>query len=85
MKLTTKEKLTVKYYPKTLSRLPGILIALYMVEFHQKDIIYYRPIYVGTTILEVSKITMMKFRYEDMHRNFEGRCSLVYSDTDSLI
>ena len=28
---------------------------------------------------------MMKFHYEVIHKNFEGKCNLIYTDTDSLV
>ena len=34
---------------------------LYMVGFHKQEIKYNRPIYGGTSILDLSKLTMMKF------------------------
>ena len=34
---------------------------LYMVGFHKQEIKYSRPIYGGTSILDLSKLTMMKF------------------------
>ena len=46
---------------------------------------YDKPVYVGAAILDVSKLRMMKFYDEVVHKSFEGRCNLVYSDTDSLV
>ena len=40
---------------------------------------------MGTTILDISKLTMMKFHYNVIHKNFENNYNLLYSDTDSLI
>ena len=56
-----------------------------MVEFYTKDIIYINPIYVGTIIMDLSELTMMKFHYDVIHRNFEGTYNMIYSDTDSLV
>ena len=46
---------------------------------------YDKPIYVGTTILDISKVCMMDFHYNVIHKHFEGRYHLIYSDTDSLV
>ena len=44
-----------------------------------------KPIYVGTSVLELSKLTIMKFHYDVIHAKFEGNYNLSYSDTDSLV
>ena len=41
------------------------------------------PTIVGATILDLSKLRMYGFLYDVMRANF--RCSLLYSDTDSLL
>ena len=56
-----------------------------MIEAHKKEILYDKPMCVGTTILDISKLTMMKFHYNVMHKNFENNYNLIYSDTNSLI
>ncbi|MFM7989120.1 MAG: hypothetical protein ACKPKO_58385, partial [Candidatus Fonsibacter sp.] len=57
----------------------------HMIEMYKREIVYDKPIYVGTSILDLSKLTMMKFHYNTIHKNFEGRYNLIYSDTDSLV
>jgi hypothetical protein len=52
---------------------------------YRKEVVYDKPIYVGTSILDLSKVCMMDFHYNVIHKNFEGRYNLVYSDTDSLM
>ena len=56
-----------------------------MVEFYKNEIKYDKPIYVGTSILDLSRLTMMKFHDDIIHNSFEGRYNLIYSDTDSLV
>ena len=56
-----------------------------MIEMFKKAIEYNKPIYAGTSILDLSKLCMMKFHYNVIHKNFEGRYNLIYSDTDSLV
>ena len=51
----------------------------------QQEIKYNKLIYGGTCILDLSKLTMMKFHHNIIHNSFEGRYSLIYSDTDSLV
>ena len=40
---------------------------------------------VDTSILDLSKRTMIKFHYDVIHKSFEGRYNLIYSDTESLV
>ena len=43
-----------------------------------------KPIAVGFAILELSKLTMYKFYYNHLKPKYEDRCSLLFTDTDSL-
>jgi hypothetical protein len=57
---------------------------LHLIEMYRKEVVYDKPIYIGTSILDLSKVCMMDFHYNVIHKNFKGRYNLVYSDTDSL-
>jgi hypothetical protein len=47
---------------------------------------YIKPIYIGATVLELSKILMYKFYYESLQPYFgEENMELLYQDTDSFI
>ena len=52
---------------------------------YKTEIIYDKPMYVGTSVLDLSKLCMMEFHYNVIHKEFEGKYNLLYSDTDSLI
>ena len=43
------------------------------------------PIYIGFTILEVSKMVMWEFFYDYHKTKYEDRIKLCYTDTDSFI
>ena len=43
-----------------------------------------KPVYVGTTVLELSKLTMMNFWYRVFQPKFQ-RAKLCFTDTDSLL
>jgi hypothetical protein len=44
-----------------------------------------KPIYIGTSILDLSKLCMMQFHYDVIAKEFNNNYNLLYSDTDSLI
>ena len=58
---------------------------MHIVEFYKGKVIYNKPVYAGTSILDISKVCMMDFHYNVIHKNFNPCYNLVYSDTDSLI
>ena len=58
---------------------------LYLIEMYKEEIVYDKPLYVGTSILDLSKLCMMQFHYDVIHKNFENNYNLLYSDTDSFI
>ena len=60
------------------------LDGLHLIEMYKKEVKYDKLEYVGTTILDLSKLHMMNFHYGVIHKNFEDY-NLVYSDTDSLV
>ena len=44
-----------------------------------------KPIYLGQTILDLSKIIMYEFHYEYIKPKFNKGLQLCYMDTDSLV
>ena len=60
------------------------LNGLHLIEMYRDKVVYDKPVYVGCTILDLPKLHMTEFHYEVIHKNFKGKYSLVYGDTDSL-
>ncbi len=57
-----------------------------MIETNKTRIVYDKPVYVGCCILDISKIKMMDFHYNVIHKQFgEGGYNSIYSDTDSFV
>ena len=44
-----------------------------------------KPVYLGMSILDISKTLMYKFQYDYINRKYEDRVKLYYTDTDSFI
>ncbi len=57
-----------------------------VVQLKQKEIFFDKPIYIGQAILDLSKLHMYKFYYDEMMNKYgPQRVSLCYTDTDSLV
>ena len=61
-----------------------IIPDLVMVNIAYSKIMLNKPIAVGFAILELSKLIMYQFYYDVMKRKYGDRCSLLFTDTDSL-
>jgi len=57
---------------------------LVMVRAARQKVLLNKPIAVGFCILELSKLTMYKFYYDYLKPTYQEKCSLLFTDTDSL-
>ena len=57
---------------------------LVMVRSARKAVTLNKPIAVGFTILEISKLIMYTFYYDYLKPKYGDRCTLLFTDTDSL-
>lgn len=55
------------------------------VEMNRCNIFMNRPVIVGASILEISKLKMYEFHYNFMKVKFQNNCKILYTDTDSFI
>ena len=70
-------KPTFKDYTVYNERLAGIHLDLSSVTLN-------KPSYVGVAVLELSKVLMYRFHYEDVKAKYGGLANLLFTDTDSL-
>jgi len=57
---------------------------LVIVRGAKQTITLNKPISVGFTILEISKLIMYKFYYDYLKPKYGDKCKLLFTDTDSL-
>ena len=60
----------------------GGLVAIHM---HKSKLLLNKPVYVGFSVLELSKLLMYEFYYENLKPKYGDKCHLLYTDTDSLL
>ncbi|KAJ8983456.1 hypothetical protein NQ317_013331 [Molorchus minor] len=80
--ITCAELLLAKPQFKNLSIFSENLIA---VQMQKTRIVYNKPIYVGFSILDISKTVLYDFFYNYLKPSYKQNLELLYTDTDSLI
>ena len=55
------------------------------VQMHKSRLVLNRPVYVGMSVLDLSKSLMYDFYYNQMKAQYGDRVELLYTDTDSLL
>ena len=58
---------------------------LLAIEMKKTKVKMNKPVYLGMSILDISKTLMHKFWYDCIKPKYEDRAKLCYTDTDSLI
>ena len=58
-----------------------------LVTMHMKrtSLTFNKPVYLGLSILDLSKAIMYEFHYDYIKPKYDDRVSLLYTDTDSLV
>ena len=58
---------------------------LALVESKPIKTVFNKPIYMGTVILETSKLHMYQFWYDHLKQKYNDKIELIYNDTDSFV
>ena len=58
---------------------------LLAIEMKKTKVKKNKPVYLGMSILDISKTLMYKFRYDYIKPKYDDRSKLCYTDTDSFI
>ena len=58
---------------------------LHFGEFYKQEKMYDRPVCIGCSVLDLSKLHNDVFYYGVVYANDQAESDLVYSDTDSLV
>ena len=54
------------------------------VKMEKKTIVFNKPMFVGTAILEISKLTMYDFYYNGLKKKYKENVELLIMDTDGF-
>ena len=54
------------------------------IQVHKSRLVLNRPVYVGMSILDLSKHLMYNFYYNQLKAQYGESCQLLYTETDSL-
>jgi len=83
--LTVDRENAIKWFSKLEFKDATYVDGLYLIQTHKTNVVYDKPVYVGCSILDLSKIWMMDFHYNTMEKHFKGKYDMIYSDTDSMV
>ena len=61
--MTVNNDNAIKWFSKINLKDCKEIEGLYLIEMYKQEIIYDKPIYVGTSVLDLSKLCMMDFHY----------------------
>ena len=86
MKLVTSNKKYQKYAMKpNFKDSHPFSKHLLAVEMGKREIMMSKPVYLGQTILDLSKMLMFEFHYGYMKPKYGSKVKLCYMDTDSFV
>ena len=83
--LTTDTKMPIQHFSMLNFITAKNLKGLCMIEKYNTKVVMSKPIYVGCAILDLLKLTMLKFHYNVIEKHFKHKCTGPIRDTDSFV
>ena len=83
LRLATNEDQAIKHFSKNTYKFSDYFNGVYIIEHYKPRVVYDKLVYVGTTVLDLSKLIMMKFYYDVIQKHFPNKHKKAYGDTDS--
>ena len=71
--ITTEDDKAMKWFSKLTFKDSRYFDGLHLIEMYKNEIEYNKPIYVGTSILDLSKLCMMYFHFNTIEKNFKDQ------------
>ena len=85
IKLVTNKKRNKSVSEPNYHTINYISEDLSIIEMNKTKVKMNKPIYLGLSVLDISKILMYKFWYDYMKPKYGNRVKLCYMDTDSFV
>ena len=77
LKLITGHDRAIKWFSKIHLKHSRCIDGLHLIEMFKQKVLYDKPSYIGTSVLDLSTLHMMWFHYEVIHKNLEGSYNLI--------
>ena len=77
LKLITGHDRAIKWFSKIHLKHSRCIYGLHLIEMFKQKVLYDKPSYIGTSVLDLSNLHMMRFHYEVIHKNLEGSYNLI--------
>ena len=77
LKLITGHDRAIKWFSKIHLKHSRCIDGLHLIEMFKQKVLYDKPSYIGTSVLDLSNLHMMRFHYEVIHKNLEGSYNLI--------
>ena len=77
LKLITGHDRAIKWFSKIHLKHSRCIDGLHLIEMFKQKVLYDKPSYIGTSVLDLSNLYMMRFHYEVIHKNLEGSYNLI--------
>ena len=86
IKLVSSRDKAIKYTAKpNFQHLKILSEDLVTIHMKRTSLTFNKPVYLGLSILDLSKTIMYEFHYDYIKPKYGDRVSLLYTDTDSLV